>query len=332
MNKTVYVVGGYAPYGGAYMAYHVARILHVDFGYDVRVIDIGRNADQGQPLELFHYDPLFPCVPFQGCEELVRDDDVLLCNPSFSMLNLGLRLRGRKLMYVQDFKTFSVLDCFFDRYVAVSGFVNGFLKQTYGIQTNVIPAFVPGTELEWQDACHLTPKKAWEARPTHSIELNLKAIKGDWSQQLLLLGRVRRELKAKDSDLEEAIDWDAALQRAQSRIPRNQLLERTASARYLLTLSVAEGFGLVPLEAMGMGTVVLGFDGYGGREYMVSGKNCAVVPYPDVSGLVDGIIHAMRDPAFSQRIAASGVETASRYNYEAFRSAWVQELGVFLSR
>jgi len=321
MHKTVYVVGGHAPYGGAFMAHHVGKILNDDFGYGLRVIEVGRVGEQ-RPIKEF----------VDSCHNLVREDDVLVCNPSFSMLNLGLKVRCRKLMYVQGFTTFSVLDCFFDRYVAVSGFVRKFLGQTYGIEAPVIPAFVPGTELESRGAAGPTSVTPWEARPPFSIELNLKGVKGDVAQQLLLLSRVRQELKSKDRGLEESIDWETALERSLVKLPREQFLERIASARFLLTLSVAEGFGLVPLEAMASGTVVLGFDGYGGREYMVPGQNCAVAAYPDVAGLVDGIIHAMRDPAFSQRIAAAGVETASRYAYEAFRSEWVRELRGFLSR
>ncbi len=329
MPKTAYVVEGYVPNGGTYMAYHVARILHIDFGYEVCVVTVGPGDDQGHTHGWFSYDPLFRSISLAACEDLARADDVLICNPSFSMHNLGLRLRCRKLMYVQGFNTFSLLDCCFNHYVAVSSFVRDFLSQTYGIHAPVIPAFIPESQFILHGDAVRNTVVTWETRPPFSVELNTK---GDWAHQRLLLDRVRRDLKAKDRDLETIIDWDAAAERSRSRLPRDQFLDRVASARYLLTLSVAEGFGLVPLEAMGMGTVVLGFDGYGGREYMVPGQNCAVVPYPDVSGLVDGIIHAMRDPAFSQRIAASGVATASRYNYEAFRSAWVQELGFFLSR
>ena len=329
MCKTAYVVEGYFPNGGTYMAYQVARILHVDFGYDVRVVTIGPSGAQAGGHGLFHYDPVFPSVSLAECEDLVGEDDVLICNPSFSMHNLGLRLRGRKLMYVQGFTTFSVLDRFFDHYVAVSGFVSGFLAQTYGIEASVIPAFIPGTDRTAQGASLHRPVMAWEARPAYSIEIN---VKGDKSQQSLLLERVRRELKARDHALEESIDWDAATERAWLRLPREPFLERVSSARYLLTLSVAEGFGLVPLEAMSLGTIVLGFDGYGGREYMVPGRNCAVAPYPDVAGVADGIIKAVRDPVFASRTVAAGIETASRYTYEPFRDAWVRELTAFLSR
>ena len=311
------------------MAYHVARILHVHYGYDVCVLTDNPSVGGSNVHGMFRYDPLFPCLPLAGCEGLVGVDDVLLCNPSFSGLNLGQKVHGRKIMYVQGFTTFKILDCFFDHYVAVSGFVRGFLAQTYGIRAPVIQPFIPDAERAAQVGTAWDTAVAWNARPPFSLELN---IKGDWAQQSLLLEQIRRELKEKDSNLEQSIDWGGAAERSRSRLTQDLFLERLSSARYLLTLSVAEGFGLVPLEAMRMGTAVLGFDGFGGREYMVPGQNCAVAEYPDVSGVVDGIIHAMRDIGFAQRLVAAGVETASGYNYESFCSAWVRELGDFLSR
>ena len=47
MGKTAYVVEGYIPNGGTYMAYHVARILHLDYHYDVRVVTA--NPDLAEP-------------------------------------------------------------------------------------------------------------------------------------------------------------------------------------------------------------------------------------------------------------------------------------------
>ena len=57
-----------------------------------------------------------------------------------------------------------------------------------------------------------------------------------------------------------------------SPLPQTDFLARLGACRYLVSLSAAEGFGLVPLEAMAMGTTIIGFDGFGGREYMRSGK------------------------------------------------------------
>jgi hypothetical protein len=310
------------------MAYHVARILHRYYHFDVRVITASPGLAELDRHGRFRYDPVFPCVPLAGCEQLIRADDVLICNPSFSSLNLGLKVRGRKIMYAQGFTTFSLLDCFFDHYVAVSGFVRGVLAQTYGIDAPVIPAFVPDSPRLFQEVGEWDPVPAWEARPPYSMALNFK---GNLDDQMLLLDSVRRELRFKDRELEASIEWDRAVAEATSGAPREKLLERISSARYLLTLSLAEGFGLVPLEAMAMGSVVVGFDGYGGREYMTPGCNCAVAASPDVAGVADGIIRVMRDLSYAQRLVAGGVLTARRYNYEAFRQSWVQELGRLLA-
>jgi len=328
MGKTAYVVEGYIPNGGTYMAYHVARILHLDYHYDVRVVTANPDLAEPHGHGRFQYDPVFPCVPLADCERLICADDVLICNPSFSSLHLGLKVRGRKIMYAQGFTTFSLLDCFFDHYVAVSSFVRGFLSQTYGLNASVIPAFVPDNPRLSRKETGWDPVAAWEARPPHSMALNLK---GNLNDQLLLLDRVRRELRAKDREVEASIDWADAVAGATLGMPREQFLERVSSARYLLTLSLAEGFGLVPLEAMAMGSVVVGFDGYGGREYMTPGANCAVAASPDVSGVADGIIRAMRDLSYARRLVAGGAATASRYSYEAFRQSWSQELGRLLA-
>ena len=329
MGKTAYVVEAYAPYGGAYMAYHVARILHVDFGYGVRVVTPNPEPTDPDGESLFHYDPRFPRISPADCEGLIGDDDVLICNPSFSSRQLGLRSRGLKIMYAQGFTTFKALDCFFDHYFAVSGFVQNFLSQTYGISAPVIPAFLVDLEGLLPPTLPVDAAAAWEARPPFSLALNMK---GDPVQQMVLLDRLRSELRTRDLALEASIDWDGALERGREKVPRRQFLERLASVRYLLTLSLTEGFGLVPLEAMGMGAVVLGFDGFGGREYMVPGTNCAVAACPDVTAAADTMIRVMRDDAVAKRLATAGMQTASAYSYESFHRRWVDALNQILPR
>ena len=210
MGKTAYVVEGYIPNGGTYMAYHVARILHLDYHYDVRVVTANPDLAEPHGHGRFQYDPVFPCVPLADCERLICADDVLICNPSFSSLHLGLKVRGRKIMYAQGFTTFSLLDCFFDHYVAVSSFVRGFLSQTYGLNASVIPAFVPDNPRLSRKETGWDPVAAWEARPPHSMALNLK---GNLNDQLLLLDRVRRELRAKDRVVPRVHDAGSQLRR-----------------------------------------------------------------------------------------------------------------------
>jgi glycosyltransferase involved in cell wall biosynthesis len=76
--------------------------------------------------------------------------------------------------------------------------------------------------------------------------------------------------------------------------------------------------------------VVLGFDGFGGREYMVPGTNCGVASCPDVTAAADAMIRVMRDDAFAKQLAAAGVQTASAYRYEHFRRRWVDALNKIL--
>src|SRR3569832_1099493 len=90
-------------------------------------------------------------------------------------------------------------------------------------------------------------------------------------------------------------------------------------------LSAAEGFGLVPLEAMALGTLVIGYDGFGGRQYLRSGENCLVAPYPQIDRVADLLIEAVANPARSEALAARGPGTAAAFSYAAFRRAWIRE-------
>ena len=338
MDKTAYVIEAHAPYGGAYMTYHVARILHIHYGYRVCVVT-SSSTPAGlwkrsivnfsiRSRSIFKYDIEYPCVSLADCERLIRDNDVLISNPSYSSHQLGLRCRGLKIMYAQGFTTFKSLDCFFDHYVAVSGFVQHVLRQTYGISAPVIPAFLADMERLQPPAPWVDSAADWESRPSFSLALNLK---GDPVQQMLLLNELRSKLKAKDQTLEASIDWVGALERGRERVPRKQFLERLASVRYLLTLSLTEGLGLIPLEAMALGTVVLGFDGFGGQEYMVPGTNCAVVACPNIDAAAAAMIRVMRDDAFAKQLVNNARQTASSYTYESFSKAWIEQFDTILS-
>ena len=108
-------------------------------------------------------------------------------------------------------------------------------------------------------------------------------------------------------------------------MPHPALLSKLGAVRYFLTLSAAEGFGLVPLEAMAMGTMVVGYDGFGGRHYMRTGENCDVAPYPDIERVAELLIDATRTPGRSEEIAARGRTTAAQYSRESFRHSWIDE-------
>ena len=309
--KRVFVVGAYLPNGGTYMAYHLGRILHLDFGLDVAAVVLG---DERLEKGIFDYDVKFPGISIADMEQRIADDDILLANPSFSNYFFGPRLPGRKLMYIQDFKTFALLDRDFNYYVCVSSFVARFIRTTYGFGAPVIPAFI--------ELCRLPTALAWRDRPAGSILVHLK---GDPTFRSLVLARLREAVahRAPRVDLDNILDQPA--------LPQAEFLARLGACRYLVSLSPAEGFGLVPLEAMALGTTVIGFDAFGGREYMRPGKNCLVTSYPDIEGVAERLVAALCAPAFAERLAGAGRSTASQFGYQRFRAAWHDQFRRFLA-
>ncbi len=293
------------PDGGTYMAYHLGRMLQLDFGWDAIAVTVDRERRENSVQE---YDVVFPTMTLDAMEQAISKHDILIANPSFSYRWFGPRLPSRKLMYIQHFNTFRLLDAYFDHYVCVSDIVSRLVSTVYGLSAPIIPPFI---ELERRpDAL------AWRDRPADSILIHLK---GDPALQQLLLDRLRKLMTrlAPEIHLDELL-YDRP-------ISHLNLLRRLGRYRYLLSLSVAEGFGLVPLEAMAMGTTVVGFDGFGGRDYMEPGANCLIASYPDTEKVAHCIVTAMRDQALSERLAQTGRITAQRYNYARFRSAWHEQ-------
>jgi hypothetical protein len=309
--RRVFVVGAYLPNGGTYMAYHLGRILHLDFGFDVEVVALGtERIDNG----IFDYDVDFPAISIADMELRIAHGDILLANPSFSNYFFGPRLPGRKIMYIQDFKTFALLDRYFDHYVCVSNFVARFVRTTYGFRAPVIPAFI--------ELSRLPSAREWRDRPAGSILVHLK---GDSVFRRMVLARLRDAVarRVPGVDLDHILDQPA--------LPQADFLARLGACRYLVSLSPAEGFGLVPLEAMALSTTVIGFDAFGGREYMRPGKNCLVTPYPDIEGVAERLVAALGAPAFAERLAGAGRLTALQFGYQRFRAAWRDQFRRFLA-
>jgi len=307
--RRAYVVGAYVPNGGTHMAYHIGCILERDFGIPAIAVTVGNEAlDQG----IHAYDLMMPQVSLAQMEAQIGQDDILIANPSFSSHQFGLRLPGFKLCYVQGFSTYALLDLKFDHFVAVSDFVAGFIR-TFGIAAHVIPAFV---ELAGAAA------PAWAQRPASVVLPYRKGLPEIWEPSF---ARVR-DIVARDAP--EIIFAEPL---ADAGLPHAQFLARIGAVRHLLMLSAAEGFGLVALEAMALGTLVCGYDGFGGRHYMRPQENCAVAAYPDIEVVAERLIAAVRNPAAGAQLAQSGQATAQAFSYAAFRQAWLQELSAALN-
>jgi hypothetical protein len=310
----VFVMQCYTPHGGAYMVYHLARILCLYFEFEG--ISVSDNNPKNTPTHgIFNYDLRFPSMNVEEMLTSISDSDILIAGPAFSSYCFGLRCRGKKIMYIQSFTTFKLLDCRFDHYISVSDFVQKVISNTYDIDTIVIPPFIHMDTFP--------PRKPWQERPPASI---LVLLKGDNTEQTLLLDRLKQLLfsRVPDLSLDNILD---------SKMCQQELMARIGECRYFLTLSSAEGFGLMPLEAMAMGATVVGFDGFGGRDYMRPGVNCAVKSYPDIEGVADQISVVLSNQQYGNLLAQSGILTAQQsiYTYGHFKTAWQAQFRQFLN-
>jgi hypothetical protein len=304
----VFVAGALIPTGGAYMAYHLGRLLHHHFGYEL--IDIAIYPVEKQ---IFRYDTPVRTVSIAQMEGMIGEDDLMIVNPSFSQFLFGLRLPGRKIMYIQDFRTFLLLDCHFDMYVAVSSVVSRYVHALYGITAPVIPAFI--------QLNRLPPARPWHERPPGSA---LVYMKNASQEHRILFSELTAQLKktAPQIDLSHVLEG--------RNLSHTEFLQQLGSVRYFVNMSLAEGFGLVPLEAMAMGTMVTGVDGLAGRDYLRHGQNCLVGSIRDLRPLPQIIMQAFTDEALAAKCAAGGQATARLYGHAPFKAAWLRQFCEFL--
>ena len=98
----VFVIGAYKEHGGAYMAYHLGRILHENYDMECYVIN---TSNESANNDMFTYPYHFDALPLQSLKHIINNKDFLIANPSFSNNMFGLNLPGTKIMYIQHFNT-----------------------------------------------------------------------------------------------------------------------------------------------------------------------------------------------------------------------------------
>ena len=102
------------------------------------------------------------------------------------------------------------------------------------------------------------------------------------------------------------------------------------ASEIVLSLPFLESFGLVPLEAMASGAIVIGFDGYGGQEYATPENGFWFRPdrLEDVADTIARVAEGLArgDPALA-KMREAGTATAQRYNKERTRARLRQLYG-----
>ncbi len=106
--------------------------------------------------------------------------------------------------------------------------------------------------------------------------------------------------------------------------PEREIAEIFGRSAIVLSLPFLELFGLVPLEAMASGAIVVGFHGYGALEYATA-ENGYWFPSDHIEETADALAHTIRalqaqDPAILN-MRDAGRATAARYSKDAARDA-----------
>jgi hypothetical protein len=280
------------------MAYHLGRILYEKFGRECVVIKVGNESSRNG---IFDYRHDFEAIDPNALARSIKPEDILVINPHFSDALMGPKLSGRKLMYIQGFSTFRVLDGFCTHYVSVSECVRHFIKHVYNMDTPVIPPFIRHDLIP--------PVTPWAERPVNSV---LAVGKLHFKEFLQVF---HKTMEIRHPDVKLDITTNPGL-------PHGELLKKMSENRYLLSLSACEGFGLQPLEAMACGCAVAGFSGCGGREFMRAGINCEYTEYPDFTGLADRLANLLRNPERAAEMSRRGLMDAKTYDLETFDRRW----------
>jgi len=106
--------------------------------------------------------------------------------------------------------------------------------------------------------------------------------------------------------------------------PEREIAEIFGRSAIVLSLPFLESFGLVPLEAMASGAIVIGFHGYGALEYATA-ENGYWFPPDHIEETADAMAHTIRvlqvqDPTIL-KMREAGRATAARYGKDATRDA-----------
>lgn len=308
MSRKVFVVGPHLPAGGARMAHWVARIASNQFGYELVCVPIG---DDFSGYGMFGDPEIETIARLEDVCDQASTEDLLICNPSFSEYGLGQRFPGRSICYAQGFSTYTLLD-HFDHYVSVSTAVQAHMLNIYSIETVVIPPFAPlpadEEQICWKQKKDtvLVSSKGTSALPNRYLEDALTAIRTSFPSFTI-----------------ETIST--------FRHPQSNIHRKMAESKFLLSFSTQEGFGLMPLEAMSRGCVVMGFDGVGGRDFMEPPINCATHTWMEAPEISRRIIDTITDDVSCGLISDAARQVAHAYTFRIFEDRWQKLLSTILT-
>lgn len=102
-------------------------------------------------------------------------------------------------------------------------------------------------------------------------------------------------------------------------MPRRELAQVMRAADVLVLPSLADGFGLVAIEAMSLGTPCIVSDCTLGPDIIESGVNGYVVPSRDAAAIADCLTHLEMDRELGRTMGRAAAKSASSFTWERYK-------------
>ncbi|MDR2051596.1 MAG: glycosyltransferase [Deltaproteobacteria bacterium] len=245
------------PSGGLAVIYRMAELL-AGLGHEVLLAGMSRAV---------HAAPAESALPFLDWDKADLKPRDVWCVPESwpNALALGFRSGARTLVYAQNWvfmlgnlppgANWSDLPV---EYIAVSQPVSWFLEKILAVR---VKAVLPPSLLD----CFFTV----ERKPSPAVPVRVAWMPRKNKALAEQIQRVALALLRQSPEAPEIL-WVPLRDLAPE-----EVAAQLASCHIFLCSSLAEGFGLPPLEAMAAGCVPVGFAGLGGWEYM---RGSALLP------------------------------------------------------
>ena len=338
--RVTFVTPGLAPSGGTRVVVEFANRI-AGRGHQVAIV--GLNIPDRTMSRELHDDVRFHRVGSAGGRYLsitnalagirlalaVPASDVIVATytPTVLPALIASRLfgRGKAVWLHQDFpEQFADRRLFrwllksaparFDKVVTVSEWMVNNISRTSGVQASLVGEGISNPQLffrqVWQTPRHNIPvvTSICDPRPWKGLE-DLVAAFAIARNRLPHMRATVLSSFDRPAWVPEWLEWQPAIDRA-------ELARSIAGSTIFVSASLAEGFGLPPLEAMACGVPVLLTDSGGVRDYARHMGNCVMTPPGDPNALARGIVELVEDPDALTSIARAGRESARGFTWE----------------
>ncbi|WP_185964357.1 glycosyltransferase family 4 protein [Aliikangiella marina] len=111
-------------------------------------------------------------------------------------------------------------------------------------------------------------------------------------------------------------------------VPEAEIALAYRKSDILLSTGYPEGLPLPPLEAMCSGSVVVGFAGRGGRQYMIDGKTALVAEDGDCISAAEALVKVLNDRDLKELLRKNAQNEMQQYTLKAMQ----QRVGQFFKQ